>query len=658
MGIRALTGSLVFVCCAFGQTPPVKDVFSAIRDNSTSALKTFAAHRENINVRGPRDTTPLMYAAAYGSLQSMKILLKGGADVDAVNAFGATALMWSVSQPEKVKLLLDHKANVNIKAKDGRTALIVAAFSPGSDRVVDLLLAHGADPKAKSEDGINFLNAASLAMNPHAVQLALEKGLDMESRDPAGATSLMDAAGVGDLASVKALLAKGANVNAVSAGPDGLPPLKVKNGVIQLGLFTPLMLAATYGPPELVEMLLKAGAKVNVTDVRGMTPLHYAVTSDYQSPEIVRMLLAAGADPKLKMSDGGDVSTWAVKFAVPQSLSQLPQIEPVPVEAVSAHGRNPSEAVKQSLGLLSRVSINFVGTGGCIACHAQSIAGTALGVAKAHGITVEDKAATELLAAAKGRWQSMSDALLLREDPPGGLDEEIYSALHLITAGYKPDGVSDAMVINMLSQQLPNGSWHPGFLARSPMEDSDVTRTALGMRVLRELAWPGRRADLAAGAERAHQWLLHAKPVTNEDAVMQVLGLKWAADSGAAALARALAAKQQADGGWAQTSYLKSDAYASGQAIHALIESGAFHPSDTVIQRSVRYLLATQQEDGSWHVRSRSPKFQPYFQSGFPHNHDQWISMAATGWAAMAIAEAAEPEKTAILGPAAASRAR
>jgi len=156
MVIRVWTGSLVLLCCGFGQTPPADDVFSAIRQNNTAAVKIFAAHRGNVNTRGPRDTTPLMYAAAYGSLQSMKILLKGGADVDAVNAFGATALMWSVSQPEKVKLLLDHKANVNIKAKDGRTALIVAAFSPGSDHVVDLLLAHGADPKAKSEDGNQF----------------------------------------------------------------------------------------------------------------------------------------------------------------------------------------------------------------------------------------------------------------------------------------------------------------------------------------------------------------------------------------------------------------------------------------------------------------------------------------------------------------------
>src|SRR5581483_10451171 len=158
MGIRVWTGCLVLVTfCAIGSAADDKTIFSAIRNNDLAAVKTFAAHRENVNLRGPRDSTPLMYAAAYGSLQSMKILLKAGAQPDAANAFGATALMWSVSQPEKVKLLLDHKANANIKAKDGRTALMLAAASPGSDRVLDLLLAHGADPKSKAEDGSNFL---------------------------------------------------------------------------------------------------------------------------------------------------------------------------------------------------------------------------------------------------------------------------------------------------------------------------------------------------------------------------------------------------------------------------------------------------------------------------------------------------------------------
>jgi hypothetical protein len=62
--------------------------------------------------------------------------------------------------------------------------------------------------------------------------------------------------------------------------------------------------------------------------------------------------------------------------------------------------------------------------------------------------------------------------------------------------------------------------------------------------------------------------------------------------------------------------------------------------SDAAYRHGVEYLLRTQLPDGSWHVASRAPKFQPYFQSGFPHDHDQWISAAATAWSTMALAYA------------------
>jgi len=57
--------------------------------------------------------------------------------------------------------------------------------------------------------------------------------------------------------------------------------------------------------------------------------------------------------------------------------------------------------------------------------------------------------------------------------------------------------------------------------------------------------------------------------------------------------------------------------------------------------------LGTQFPDGSWYVRSRSPKLQPYFQSAFPYEHDQWISAAATARAVMALAPAAALENRA-----------
>jgi hypothetical protein len=53
---------------------------------------------------------------------------------------------------------------------------------------------------------------------------------------------------------------------------------------------------------------------------------------------------------------------------------------------------------------------------------------------------------------------------------------------------------------------------------------------------------------------------------------------------------------------------------------------------------SSAFLLKTQLADGSWFVKSRSETFQPYFESGFPHGNDHWISAAGTSWAVTAFA--------------------
>ena len=137
---------------------------------------------------------------------------------------------------------------------------------------------------------------------------------------------------------------------------------------------------------------------------------------------------------------------------------------------------------------------------------------------------------------------------------------------------------------------------------------------------------------------RAAKWLAKAEPVTTEDAVMQLLGIKWSSGSVDRFTKRVLAL-QRPDGGWAQTAYLKSDAYATGTALYALKEAGVAS-SDAAYKKGVAYLLSTQAEDGSWYVASRAPKFQPYFEGGFPYGHDEWISQWATGYAAIALSHA------------------
>ena len=127
---------------------------------------------------------------------------------------------------------------------------------------------------------------------------------------------------------------------------------------------------------------------------------------------------------------------------------------------------------------------------------------------------------------------------------------------------------------------------------------------------------------------------------------MQLLGFKWA-NAGRPPLEeplKNLVALQHSDGGWSQTPNLGSDAYATGQVLYTMHELG-IRAGDPAYRSGVAFLLSTQREDGSWFVRSRAPKFQPYFQSGFRYDHDQWISSAGTAWAAMGLSYAV-PEKS------------
>jgi len=122
--------------------------------------------------------------------------------------------------------------------------------------------------------------------------------------------------------------------------------------------------------------------------------------------------------------------------------------------------------------------------------------------------------------------------------------------------------------------------------------------------------------------------------------------LVWtgAAPERIAAAVRELIGEQRSDGGWAQTRDMRSDAYATGQSLAALSVAQPDVVTSKTYRRGIDFLMRTREPDGSWHVRSRAFGFQPYFESGFPHSHDQWISMAATAWAAMALAPLAPAE--------------
>jgi hypothetical protein len=97
-----------------------------------------------------------------------------------------------------------------------------------------------------------------------------------------------------------------------------------------------------------------------------------------------------------------------------------------------------------------------------------------------------------------------------------------------------------------------------------------------------------------------------------------------------------LLAAQRPDGGWSDLPSVPSSPYATGRSLVAL-QLGGLRVSDPAYQRGIHWLLTTQQEDGSWYTRTRALGFQPYFDAGFPHGYDQWMSAAGTSWAAMAL---------------------
>jgi hypothetical protein len=172
------------------------------------------------------------------------------------------------------------------------------------------------------------------------------------------------------------------------------------------------------------------------------------------------------------------------------------------------------------------------------------------------------------------------------------------------------------------------------------MESSDVTATALSLRAIQVYG-----ANPEPAVTKAAAWLRTVRPRTTEERAMQLLGLAWAKagqsdwpPSDLGMMSRALLAEQRADGGWAQLATLESDAYATGQALTALIESGQIAATSEAYRRAAGFLLRTQLADGSWLVRSRAFPFQPLKDSGFPHGRDQWISAAGSSWAALALA--------------------
>ena len=614
---------------ASGETvpdPKATDVMAAIRRGDRAAVEArLAVDSAVARLKGPGGSTPLMYAALYGDSAMVRLLLTRGSDPNSRNDAGATALMWALDDPEKTRLLLDAGADANAASDTGRKPLLIAANRFGSVDVARLLLDHGADPSARQAGTVTVLSEAAGAGDEATLQLLLDRGADLKG---AGFFPFYWAERLGCLPCAGLLhrFIAPATLNVVLVFLA--PPRSDGRGIVRL---------------------VDRGANVNATDLEGRSVLMLAASSDALLVDEMNALIAHGADVNAK-SPAGDTAlgfaklrgrTAVVDLLLKAGVADLPAT-PAP-ERPAVAGNTIRTALERSLPLLQRTDVAFLQKSGCVSCHNNSLTSLAVATARAHGVPVDEGAASHQREAIGRFVESWRERVLQGVSIPGDSFTVSYILLGMAAEHYPPDAGTDALARYLRHHQSQDGRWQ-SLEHRPPLESNDIQATATALRAVQVYAPAARRSNYEPVMRSAAAWLAAAVPRTTDASAFHLLGLKWAGIDQAAirARARALLAEQRADGGWAQLPTMTSDAYATGQALFALYEVGATRPRDPAYRRGVEFLLRTQLPDGSWHVKTRALRTQPLFESGFPHGRDQWISAAATSWASSALAIAAK----------------
>ncbi len=619
-----------------GETPPpppdpkAARMMEALRKGEREAFQKMLRDDPKVaNLKGPGGSTPLMAAVLYGTADTVRLLLDSGADPNIRNEAGATALMWATDDPEKTRLLLKKRADANARSEDGRTPLLIAAGRFGSSAVVKLLLDAGADPSAKAH-GLTArttpLSQAARFGDEAVLRLLLESGADVKG---AGALPLYLALNSGSRECVDLLLK--------SADAD--------TRKMALRFIAPPFAHLPFGDRATVQRLLDHGADVKATDRAGRTLLMLAACTDTPPVEIVKTFLQRGADVHAKSADG----KTALDFAKQQGQTPIVDLlrkagareggaSPGPVQKPKPAG-SVRAALKRSIPLLQRTDVTFRKKAGCVSCHHNTLTAMTIATARKHGLKVDDQIAQQQLKAMASYIDGWRERALQGVGIPGDADTVSSILVSMAAENYPPDPATDALARFLKSQQSPDGHWQL-LTYRPPLEASVFQTTANSMRAIQRYRPPTQRAEYEKAVQLTAEWLRKAQPRTTTDRAFQLFGLGWAGGNEEVIrkAARELLAEQRPDGGWPQLPTLGSDAFATGQALVALKEAGAVKTTDGAYRRGVKFLLATQLEDGSWYVKSRSLPFQPYFESDFPHGPDQWISGAATNWAAMALA--------------------
>lgn len=295
-------------------------------------------------------------------------------------------------------------------------------------------------------------------------------------------------------------------------------------------------------------------------------------------------------------------------------------------------------AIAKSVALLEKSAAESTVQRKCFMCHHQALPVLAFTAARERGFDVNEKEIARQLQFTADFLAKNRENYLLGKGQGGQADTAGYALWMLSAGSWKADDTTDAVVEYLLVRDKQRDHWQ-ATSQRPPSEASHFTTTYLALQALQRFGNEKKKEAIDARIDKASKWLLEARPKDTEDRVFRLRGLKavGAAAKEIEAASQELIKTQRSDGGWSQLDKLDSDAYATGSALAALHQAAGLSVEDDAYQRGVQFLLKAQQADGSWHIRSRSKPFQAYFESGFPHGKDQFISSAGSSWATLAL---------------------
>ena len=298
-------------------------------------------------------------------------------------------------------------------------------------------------------------------------------------------------------------------------------------------------------------------------------------------------------------------------------------------------------AASRAVRLVEQTSAKFLKTRECFTCHTQTLSAIVLRDARERGFDIDEQNL-------KRQVERVSELhRFTKRREPGGLrvDTVGYGLWALDVGQHVSDAMTEDMTWYLLNYQKALGHWKTT-VHRPPTEASNFTTNYVAIRGLKRYGTAEQAKQIAERTSAVEQWLTAAEAADTED---QVFRLRLAHElkicpAQKYSFVKQLLREQRDHGGWAQKPNMPPDAYATGSVLVALHEAGGLPVDHSCWQRGIEYLLQTQKPDGSWHVVTRSKPEQVYFESGFPHGKDQFISAFATGWATAALLYAMHEE--------------